>query len=185
MPNGAYHRKPFTVEHRHRLSESRKRFFVEHGFINSNITKEKISDSIRKLWKDPEYKKRVTLAHKEKWKDPIYRAKQMKHRRTMIGDRSPAWRGGLSFQIYPLGWNKTFKEQIRYRDGYKCQLCGVPESECSRKLHVHHIDYNKQNIEEKNLISLCMCCHLKTNTKKINIRNSLRERFEKTLCQQM
>ena len=88
------------------------------------------------------------------------------------------WQGGISFEPYPLGWNKTFKEQIRYRDGYRCQICGVPEVECSRKLHVHHIDYDKENLNESNLTSLCNSCHMKTNfnrndwikyfTKKIN-----------------
>jgi len=73
------------------------------------------------------------------------------------------WQGGISFKPYPLGWSKTYKEQIRYRDSYTCKICGVPESECSRKLHVHHIDYNKDNIKESNLISLCMSCHFKTN----------------------
>jgi hypothetical protein len=73
------------------------------------------------------------------------------------------WKGGKSFEIYPIGWNNTFKEQIRYRDGYKCQLCGKPEIENCRKLDVHHIDYNKQNISEKNLTSLCKSCHIKTN----------------------
>jgi len=66
--------------------------------------------------------------------------------------------------LYPLGWTKTFKEQIRYRDGYKCQLCGCSEVENSRKLSVHHIDYNKNNILPDNLISLCIHCHGKTNT---------------------
>jgi 5-methylcytosine-specific restriction endonuclease McrA len=75
----------------------------------------------------------------------------------------PCWRGGRSFEIYPVGWNKTFKEQIRYRDGYKCQLCGTPEAECKTKLHVHHIDYNKRNIDQDNLISLCSKCHVRTN----------------------
>ena len=73
------------------------------------------------------------------------------------------WKDGKSFEPYPLGWNKTFKEQIRYRDEYKCQICGKPEVECKRKLHVHHIDYNKMNLKEDNLISLCQSCHMKTN----------------------
>lgn len=68
------------------------------------------------------------------------------------------------FRKYPIGWNKTFKEQIRYRDGYRCQLCGIPEAECSTSLHVHHIDYEKMNINDSNLISLCNSCHAKTNS---------------------
>jgi 5-methylcytosine-specific restriction endonuclease McrA len=78
-------------------------------------------------------------------------------------EKSPGWKGGKSFEPYPLGWNRTFKEQIRYRDGYKCQVCGKPEVENDRKLDVHHIDYNKENIKESNLISLCRSCHMKTN----------------------
>ena len=73
------------------------------------------------------------------------------------------WQGGKSFEPYPLGWTRTYKEQIRYRDGYKCQICGCHEVECNRKLHVHHIDYNKKNCNINNLISLCINCHTKTN----------------------
>ncbi len=85
------------------------------------------------------------------------------HAKSVSGENSPLWIDGRSFKPYPLGWNKTFKEQIRYRDNYICQLCGVPEVECSRRLHVHHLDYNKGNLKEDNLLSLCMSCHMKTN----------------------
>jgi len=80
-----------------------------------------------------------------------------------IGNKSPNWNNGSSFEPYPLGWTKTFKEQIRYRDNYRCQICGCPEVECIRKLHVHHIDYDKNNILPDNLTSLCNSCHNKTN----------------------
>jgi 5-methylcytosine-specific restriction endonuclease McrA len=78
------------------------------------------------------------------------------------GPNHPNWQGGISFIPYPLGWTRTHKEQIRYRDGYKCQVCGMPEVENDRKLHVHHIDYDKSNIDPMNLISLCTGCHCKT-----------------------
>jgi len=78
-------------------------------------------------------------------------------------ERNPNWLGGISFEPYPLGWNKTFKEQIRNRDGYKCQICGVHEVDCFRKLDVHHINYNKKDLSVSNLISLCQRCHVKTN----------------------
>lgn len=79
------------------------------------------------------------------------------------GEKHPNWQGGKSFEPYPLGWTNTFKEQIRFRDGYKCQICGCPEVECNRKLHVHHKDYDKDNINPENLTSLCQSCHSKTN----------------------
>ena len=80
------------------------------------------------------------------------------------GENAILWKGGISFKEYPLGWNRIFKEQIRYRDQYKCQLCGVPEVECETKLHIHHKNYDKKNINEENLVSLCKVCHAKTNS---------------------
>lgn len=81
-------------------------------------------------------------------------------------EKNPAWKGGKSFEPYPLGWTKTFKEQIRFRDGYKCRLCGMSEVENNAKLCVHHIDYNKNNLSLKNLISLCRSCHGKTESRR-------------------
>ena len=80
-----------------------------------------------------------------------------------IKEKSSNWQNGISFEPYPLGWTKTFKEQIRYRDKYKCQICGMPEVENGRRLDVHHKDYDKMNIKPNNLISLCTKCHRKTN----------------------
>ncbi len=78
------------------------------------------------------------------------------------GENHPMWIKN-NIKLYPVGWNKTHKEQIRYRDQYKCQLCFVPEIECKTRLPIHHIDYNKLNILPENLVSLCNSCHAKTN----------------------
>ena len=43
------------------------------------------------------------------------------------------------------------------RDKYKCQLCLKSGNT------VHHIDYNKQNNKESNLINLCKGCNGKVN----------------------
>lgn len=82
---------------------------------------------------------------------------------------------------YPINFNNSLKELIRNRDNRKCQICGCPEIECDKKLDVHHIDYNKENYDKNNLISLCHRCHMKTNanrnywedyfTSKIKTRN--------------
>ena len=74
---------------------------------------------------------------------------------------------GKCYEPYPLGWTNTFKEQIRFRDNYKCP-CGCHEVENCRKLDVHHIDYDKKNLNPSNLISLCQRCHGKTNGKDRN-----------------
>ena len=79
------------------------------------------------------------------------------------GELNPNWQGGVSFEPYGLEFNKELKEKIRKRDGHVCQECKYPQEGLNYKLHVHHIDYNKKNSDEENLISLCRSCHLQTN----------------------
>lgn len=79
------------------------------------------------------------------------------------GNKNPNWRGGISCEGYPFNFNDELKELIRKRDDYKCQLCGCPQEECIKKLAVHHIDYNKENLNPKNLITLCIKCNSKVN----------------------
>lgn len=69
------------------------------------------------------------------------------------GKLSPNWQGGTSFEPYGLEFNKELKEQIRKRDNYQCQLCGIKEN--SRNHDCHHIDYDKTNNNSINLITLC------------------------------
>jgi hypothetical protein len=74
------------------------------------------------------------------------------------------WQGGISFELYPFEFNNTLKVFIRDRDNHECQLCHTKEINLDRALDVHHIDYDKKNCLQKNLISLCLKCHMKTNT---------------------
>ena len=65
-------------------------------------------------------------------------------------------------RTYPfIFWE--IREIIRKRDHYTCQLCGIKQENYYRKLDVHHIDYNKQNCKEENLITLCLQCNLRVN----------------------
>ena len=64
---------------------------------------------------------------------------------------------------YGSGWDEKLKSKIRKRDGYKCRECGFSQNELGYKLSVHHIDYDKNNNIEENLISLCKTCHSQTN----------------------
>ena len=64
---------------------------------------------------------------------------------------------------YPLEFNRILKEQIRVRDNQQCQICGILQKNYYRKLDVHHIDYDKDNLNQENLITLCSSCHVCTN----------------------
>lgn len=96
------------------------------------------------------------IAHKR----PEVRAK---HSAAVMGDKNPRWLGGISAE--PYGWNfsEELKEEVRQRDGHRCQLCGVPQMECTKKLPVHHIDYDKKNSDPLNLVALCVPCNSKVN----------------------
>ena len=82
------------------------------------------------------------------------------------GNKNPNWKGGISDYQYPDEWKEDLKESIRKRDNYICQICGIHQNELegwNKKLDVHHIDYDKDNLDPKNLVILCRKCHIKTN----------------------
>ena len=80
-----------------------------------------------------------------------------------IGEKNPAWNGGTSREPYGLEFGPLLREEIRKRDNYTCQIpeCGLVQN--GRKFSVHHIDYDKKNNGNLNLITLCLPCHMKTN----------------------
>jgi len=84
-----------------------------------------------------------------------------------FGEDNGFWKGGTSFEPYNATFNSLLKEKIRERDGYVCQCCGMTErenlNEYDNKLNIHHLDYDKKNDDETNLISLCHPCHSLTN----------------------
>ena len=79
----------------------------------------------------------------------------------------PAYIDGRSFIDYPPEFNDTLKYKIRERDNFECQNCGMTEEEhiivWGQVLHVHHIDYNKLNSVDINLVSTCMPCNARAN----------------------
>lgn len=95
---------------------------------------------------------------------PYYCVKcSYKWTRNPSGPDHHAWLGGISFAPYPTGWIEKLREAIRLRDNHTCQICGGKQKYLKYKLDVHHIDYNKENLDPRNLVSLCRGCHSKTN----------------------
>lgn len=86
----------------------------------------------------------------------------------ITGENHHSWRGG-TFPYGP-GWNESKKKQVRERDDFECQTCGMTQTEhleeYDRKLDVHHIIPARQFDEDdpsknmmENLITLCRGCH--------------------------
>lgn len=91
--------------------------------------------------------------------------KKIKKQRKRLGPRNSNWHGGISKLPYSFDFNGELKKLVMRRDNYTCQLCGSQIRKIGNKsnLHIHHIDYNKFNSDPKNLITLCLICHSKTN----------------------
>ena len=86
----------------------------------------------------------------------------------LSGENNPNWKGGTSFLTYSPLFEKVMKEYIRARDDYNCQFCDIPEN---GKAHaVHHIDHDKNNNLEQNLITLCGNCHNNETASKEDLR---------------
>lgn len=79
------------------------------------------------------------------------------------GENNPSWSGGVSNDPYPFEFDEALKEFIRNRDGYACQFCGETGEGSGKKLPVHHIDYDKSNLDLSNLITLCNSCNSRAN----------------------
>ena len=145
------------------------------GHKVSKKTRTKMSETHKGKELSEEHKKSLREAMKGKFdgrKHPQYGTKHSEETKRKMsramegkqyGEDNPNWQGGISFDPYPRGWNDTLRESIRERDNFVCQLCGVHQDELDRRLQVHHIDYDKDNLDPKNLVSLCHSCHIKTN----------------------
>jgi len=148
MASGGWNRgKHLSEKHKFNLSLSHngKKLSEEH--------KKKIKENNGKYWlgkKRPPFSEKCIKAMSEARKK----------------EKNPFWHGGISFEKYGFDWTDDLRESIRKRDSYICQECGIHQEELigwHKRLSIHHIDYNKKNLNPENLISLCQNCHQKTN----------------------
>lgn len=161
-----------------RIREERRIKFLSDSNPSKNPeVANKISKSLKKYLKEnprvgeknPFYGRKHTEEFKAWAKESkkgkrSYNDQQFKkqNKKTPKKENHHAWKGGVSYLPYDANFDKKLKAEIKNRDNYKCQLCG----EEIKILHIHHIDYNKNNSNEKNLITLCNSCHSKTNYKR-------------------
>ena len=168
-----------TLERRQRLSkrmstnnpmnnpESRKKVSLSKvGTTLSSEARKKISEARAGKPLSGEHKRNISKSLTGD-KNPFFgkkhtketRLKMSKNHADFSGENHPQygrrgseavnWRGGVSFEPYSSEWTKELKEKVRIRDNYKCQISGEWGNS------VHHIDYNKGNCDEKNLITVC------------------------------
>ncbi len=156
-----------SQEHKDKLSEVRiGKFKGDNNVMSNPEIRKKHLLSVN----TPENKIKIGIGVSKRWEDPEYK-------RLHSGENCSGWKGGVSFAPYCPKFNESKKEEIRNKYNRKCIICG--KSECNniidsginrgkiKKLHVHHVDYNKNqgcSGHVWKLTPLCMSCHGKTTS---------------------
>lgn len=81
------------------------------------------------------------------------------------GEKNAAWKGGVAQWSYAFDW-KSIAKSVRKRDHWTCRLCGESFRGRLHQLHVHHINEDKTDNSEQNLVSLCAACHRSAHSDK-------------------
>lgn len=165
--------KIFTPEHRKHISEALK------GKSKPWLKGKKRPEHSKKLkewWNNhPEMKEKarqraIKLKYDQEWIKKV----------SNYGEKNPMWRGGISNHNY-IGFYQLLKDEIRERDNYKCQLCGLTEEESlqlwKKRLAINHIDYDKTNNKKDNLITLCLRCNSKINFEREKWKQYFKEKI--------
>ena len=115
---------------------------------------------IKEISQRPERRKKLSVARRKLletgWRPPS-------------GEQHHNWKGGKSYEEYPKAFFEI-REKILERDNFVCQLCKKQIMEQTKKLFisVHHIDYDKKNNKQDNLIALCNFCNSRVNYNRKN-----------------
>jgi len=192
-------KRQFSKEHKRNLSEAQK------GRKCSEETKKKMSIALKgntngfkkgkSSWNkgkhlSKEHKNKLSLVHRNKKLSEGHKrniSKSLKGRvikwsekisKALEGDKNPAWQGGKSFEPYSPKFNSALKRKIRKRDNYTCQLSGKTEKELGEKLSIHHINYDKKNNKESNLISLSRKWNSKVNFDRLDWMNYFKNKLK-------
>lgn len=92
---------------------------------------------------------------------------QNEWQKTLTGELANQWKGGTWHKGYPTAFNRRIRMNIRERDNYTCQGCGITEDKIvekfGRKLSIHHIDHKRDNLSYTNLITVCYKCNNQAN----------------------
>lgn len=170
-------KKPMSKEHKEKIRQSclginkgRKRpDLVLYNkkrkgiFKHEEETKQKIRKTTKETWSDVELRNKQSQTLKKVWQN-----ENLRQWRSALstGKNNPAYINGMGKEPYPMEFNISFKNKIRKKYNYTCQLCGVKELELKgwyKKHAPHHINYTPKDMREINFILLCHQCNKKVN----------------------
>ena len=199
----------FREKSRRVARETNKRRMEDESYVES--LRERMRRQSLEWWQDPEYRRMHREMKRDKakgvrtwktknsqaqaelmrrmslewWSDPEVRKAKLaclrRPRPSISRENNPNWRGGRSFEPYSTEFTEELKAKIRARDGHACFICGLREEDHHRSLAVHHIDYDKENCDPANLVTLCDTCHGKTSHRRKYWMNRLQRELQARL----
>lgn len=167
-----------TPEQREKMSETRKGRKVPFLHTAEAIAKRATKIRGRKQTEEANEKRRMKL---------IGREVSEEHRKNLskslkgvyVGEKASGYKDGKSLLDYPRDFGAYLKGLIRRRDENICRSCKEDVSG-KGKGQIHHIDNDKLNNEEYNLILLCVPCHQAVHGKR-NLTNETIEYLKERL----
>jgi len=151
-------------------SESNSIHMMDH--VVSDETRKKLSGAHKGKKLSNDHKRKIGASVKQRWDSGEFES-------IHVGENNPRWKGGIKFLVYPKEFNEKLRRMIRSRDNHECQCCNKNLYR-SRYGHVHHIDGDKQNNNERNLVLVCASCHNAIHNKK-NITSDNIEEYRSKL----
>lgn len=135
---GKYH----TVESKEKMRNIKIELYKNNYWLRT-----KISNSVKKLWQNPKYRKKCS------------------------GESHPWWKGGITRREETLAHAlrvelRNWTKEVLERDNYTCQECRKKFDK--KSLQVHHIkpisQYPSLALESSNGVTLCKNCHFTTES---------------------
>ena len=121
-------------------------------------------EKTKMLWKNPEYRKHMSKAHKGQRSSPKTEFKKgntawskLHPERMPRGKNNPNWKGGVR-RTYSM-WARAIYNEHNLNP--VCEFCGNPNN-----IHIHHKDEDWKNNNISNLQALCRSCHVSLHKKK-------------------
>jgi hypothetical protein len=137
-----------------------------YGLHHSEENKQKNREAHLGTKMSDEARRKMSEAHRNNmvWLGKKH-TEETKRKQSIVksGINNPTWNNWSSRFPYSMEWRRELKDRIRQRDHNICQLCHKDIDEIGVGWATHHIDYDKNDCDEENLILLCKRCHGKTN----------------------
>ena len=155
------------------LYDSQEERVLEDGilelieFIEDNITEEELIKQFelmrfKNLIQDFETKDPKEFYHQHKKTLETNKAKQIVFCKELVINDFTVFKKSL-VEVYPDAfYDESLRHLILEGQDNRCRLCHKDIS--WSEPHLHHVNYNKQDCERKNLVFLCPRCHAKTNS---------------------